>query len=117
MSKKPPFSLKLLTSLSFVASPPLFNIGNPEALDDDHILQMIELLGPLPDNLTRVWSSYGQYFDEHDVQTSFRNEWAPDMDFMFSNSPSIHGENHINDNDAGSVGKGVEHGSNDEGPL
>ncbi|RMZ91399.1 hypothetical protein DV736_g1361, partial [Chaetothyriales sp. CBS 134916] len=36
------------------------------------------------------------------------------MDFMFSNSPSIHGEDDLNDNDAGSVGEDVEHGSNDE---
>ena len=45
-------------------------MGNPEALDDDHVLQMIELLGPLPDNLKRTWSSYRQCFGEHDVQTS-----------------------------------------------
>ncbi|RMZ83476.1 hypothetical protein DV737_g1586, partial [Chaetothyriales sp. CBS 132003] len=54
------------------------------------------------------WSSYGQYFDEQDAQTSFRNEWAPDMDFMFSHSPSIHGEDDVNDNDASGAGQGVE---------
>ena len=48
-------------------------MGNPEALDDSHVLQLIELLGPLPDNLKHAWSNYDQYFDELDVQTSFRN--------------------------------------------
>ena len=92
-------------------------MGNPEALDDDHVLQMIELLGPLPDKLKQVWSGYSRYFDEHDVQTSFRNEWVPDMDLMFSNSPSIHGEDDVNKNDASSAGEGVENRSDDEGPL
>ncbi|RMZ87662.1 hypothetical protein DV736_g5110, partial [Chaetothyriales sp. CBS 134916] len=88
-------------------------MANPEALHDDHVLQMIELLGPLPDNLKQAWSNYGQYFDEHDVQTSFRNEWTPEMDFMFSNTPSVHGEDDVNENDASNAGEGVDV----EGPL
>jgi len=42
-------------------------MGNFEALHDNHVFQMIELLGPLPVNLKHAWSSYGQYFDEHDT--------------------------------------------------
>ena len=77
----------------------LFNMGNPEALDDSHVLQLIELLGPLPENLKRAWLNYYQYFDEHDVQTSFRNEWAPELDFMSSHTPSENGGDEGNEND------------------
>lgn len=86
----------------FVTNTPLFllfNMGNPEALDDSHVLQLIELLGPLPENLKRAWLNYYQYFDEHDVQTSFRNEWAPELDFVSSHTPSENGGDEGNEND------------------
>jgi hypothetical protein len=94
----------------------LFNMGNPEALDDSHVLQLIELLGPLPDKLKHAWLNYDQYFDKHDVQTSFRNEWVPEIDFMSSNTPSIDGEDNIIENE-NSAGEGIEYGFDDEDPM
>jgi hypothetical protein len=74
-------------------------MGYSEALDDSHVLQLIELLGPLPEKLKRAWLNYYQCFDGHDVQTSFRNEWAPELDFMSSHTPSENGCDEENEND------------------
>jgi len=74
-------------------------MGNPEAVDDNHVLQLIELLGPLPENLKSAWLNYHQYFNEHDVQTSFENDWVPDLDFMSSHTPSENGGDEGNEND------------------
>jgi hypothetical protein len=66
----------LLTNLSLFE---LFDMGNRDCLDDDHILQMIELLGPLPVDLKSAWLRYRNYFDENDVQTVFVVDWAPNL--------------------------------------
>lgn len=94
----------------------LINLGNPEALDDSHVLQLIELLGPLPDHLKHAWSNYDQYFDEHDVQTSFRSKWVPEFDFMSSHTPSVDGEDNGIENEKG-ADQGIEHGFDDEYPM
>ena len=91
-------------------------MGSPEALNDSHVLQLIELLGPLPDNLKHAWLNYDQYFDEHGVQTSFRNEWVPETAFMSSNTPSVDGEDTIIEKENG-AGEVVEHGFDDEDPI
>jgi hypothetical protein len=64
----------LLTNLSLFE---LFDMGNRDYLDDDHILQTIELLGPLPADLKGAWLRYRNYFDENDIQTVFVVDWAP----------------------------------------
>jgi serine/threonine protein kinase len=66
----------LLTNLSLFE---LFDMGNRDYLDDDHILQIIELLGPLPADLKSAWLRYRNYFDENDIQTVFVVDWAPSL--------------------------------------
>jgi serine/threonine protein kinase len=66
----------LLTNLSLFE---LFDMGSRDYLDDDHILQMIELLGPLPADLKSAWLRYRNYFDENDIQTVFVVDWAPSL--------------------------------------
>lgn len=39
-----------------------------DATDDHHLLQLYELLGPLPPAITRLWPRYDQYFDSHGKQ-------------------------------------------------
>lgn len=72
----------LLTNLSLFE---LFDMGNRDYLDDDHILQMIELLGPLPADLKSAWPRYRNYFDENDVQTVFVVDWAPSLGSLDEN--------------------------------
>jgi serine/threonine protein kinase len=67
---------------SLLTNQPLFNLfdmGSREYLDDDHIIQMIAALGPLPASLKRVWPRYGKYFDKNDVQMVFELDWAPSL--------------------------------------
>jgi hypothetical protein len=54
---------------------------------------MTEPLGALPNNLKRAWSICHKYFNEHDVQTSFRNEWSPEFDILSSKSSLDEGGN------------------------
>jgi serine/threonine protein kinase len=72
----------LLTNLSLFE---LFDMGNRDYLDDDHVLQMIELLGPLPADLKSAWLRYRNYFDENDVQTVFVVDWAPSLGSLDEN--------------------------------
>lgn len=97
---------RFLTNTPIVS---LWNMGNPEALDDDHVLQLIELLGPLPVNLKKAWSNYYEYFDKNDIQTSFTNTWCPELDFASSHTPS---EN--NGGEGNEDGKDVDSGIEDE---
>ncbi|RPB17997.1 kinase-like protein [Terfezia boudieri ATCC MYA-4762] len=39
-----------------------------DATDDHHLLQLHDLLGPLPPSITRLWVRYDQYFDSHGQQ-------------------------------------------------
>jgi serine/threonine protein kinase len=52
-------------------------MGDSGDLDDDHILQMIALLGRLPEDLKSAWPRYRNYFDEQGVQTTFEVDCAP----------------------------------------
>ena len=72
----------LLTNTSLVE---LFDMGDRNYLDDDHILQMIELLGPLPADLKSAWLRYRNYFDENDVQTVFVVDWTPSLGSLDEN--------------------------------
>lgn len=44
---------------------PLVNLTVDEEADDEHLTQLIALLGPLPANLQSRWKRYSLYFDEH----------------------------------------------------
>ena len=39
-------------------------MSNIEEADDDHLLQMIDILGPLPKSLAERWPGWRTYFDE-----------------------------------------------------
>ena len=55
-------------------------MGSRECLDDDHIVQVIALLGPLPKDLRIAWPRYRNYFDDQDTQPVFVVDWAPSIE-------------------------------------
>jgi serine/threonine protein kinase len=56
----------------FLTGRPLFIVdtvmSNIEEADDDHLLQMIDVLGPLPESLAGRWPRWRTYFDETGVR-------------------------------------------------
>ena len=57
---------------------PLFELtgfGGREYIDDEHIIQMVALLGPLPEYLKNAWPRFRKYFDENGTQTVFEVDW------------------------------------------
>lgn len=56
----------------FLTGRPLFTVdtvmSNIEEADDDHLLQMIDILGPLPKSLAERWPRWRTYFDESGVR-------------------------------------------------
>lgn len=58
-------------AFGFIAGTGLFAVGplgGERAADDNYLIQMIEVLGPLPEHLAAKWPRYKRYFDASGVK-------------------------------------------------
>jgi non-specific serine/threonine protein kinase len=55
----------------FITGQPLFCVpgySNADKEDDDHLLQLSDILGPLPDHLYQLWTRSSNYFAADRIQ-------------------------------------------------
>jgi len=61
--------MALIQLFEFLTGTPMFVIGTwgqtDEEIDDEHLRQLIYVLGPLPANLRTQWPRYSSYYDDN----------------------------------------------------
>jgi non-specific serine/threonine protein kinase len=75
-----------------ITNAPPFKIlrGTRENVDDRYILQMIDMLGPLPKRLSERWTRYSKYFTDLGVQfNSHTEEPKEGLDPLEAKGPEI----------------------------
>jgi hypothetical protein len=60
--------MTLIQLFEFLTGTPLFGIGtyglSAEDIDEDHLVELISVLGPLPADLRAQWPRYSLHYDD-----------------------------------------------------